>query len=172
MLFDESVEEWAEVGVVHDVGLIEFFRQALVGDDVVLVAVDSDFFGALGGADLGSSGFVAFGVEFGLFDFVDAGDQESPCFVAVLGLGFGFLHPDFHACGFVQELHGGGDFVDILAAWSLGGGDVFVDIVCPVDVDFDGFGFGEDGDGAGGGVDPALGFGGGDSLDGMDTRLE
>ena len=82
------------------------------------------------------------------------------------------MHPDFHACGFVEELDCGGDFVDILASRSLGGGDVLVDIVCPVDVDFDGFGFGEHGDGAGGGVDPALGFGGGDSLDGVDTGFK
>ena len=75
MLFDEGFEDWAEFGIVHDEVLVEFFGQSLIGDDVVLVAVDSDFFGALGGADLGSSGFVALGVEFGLFDFVDAGDQ-------------------------------------------------------------------------------------------------
>ena len=107
-----------------------------------------------------------------MFDFVDAGDQESSCFVAVLGLAFGFLHPDFHACRFVEELDGGGDFVDILASGSLGGGDVLVDIVCPVDVDLDFFGFGEHGDGAGGGVDAALGFGGGDAFDGVDSGLE
>jgi len=63
-LFDECVEEWAELGVVHDEVFVELFAEALVGDDVVLVAVDPDFFGALGGADLGSSGLVALGVYF------------------------------------------------------------------------------------------------------------
>jgi len=104
-----------------------------------------------------------------LFDFVDAGGEESLGFVAVLCLGFGLLHSDFDAGGFVSELDCGGDFVDILAAGALGGGDVFVDIVGPVDVDFDGFGFWEYGDGAGACVDSALGFGCGDSFDGVDS---
>ena len=168
-MFDEGVEEGAEVGVVDDGRFVELVAQALVGDDVVLVAVNTDFFRALSSTDLCSSGFVALGVGFGLFDLMDACDEEAACFVAVLCLGFGFLHADFDACGFVEELDSGRDFVDILSARSLCGGNVLIDIVGPIDVDLDLFGFWEHGDGAGGSVDPALRFGRGDAFDGVDA---
>ncbi len=144
--------------------------EAVVDGEVVFEAVGPDAFAAFARADHGGALFGAFGVDLFLVVFVESGAEELPGELAVLVLAFGVLHADFDAGGDVEEFDGCGDFVDVLSAWALGGGDVYLDIFI-LDFDVDLLGFGEDGDGGGGGVDASLGFGLGYAFDAMGSAF-
>lgn len=106
------------------------------------------------------------------FELVEASEEEPTGPFAVLLLALALLHTDDDAGGFVLDLDGGGDLVDVLAAGALAGGGEFLDVILPVDLDGDFGGLGEDGDGGGGGMDAPLGFRGGDAFDAVDAGFE
>ena len=117
--------------------------------------------------------FAVFGLElvdaFG-FDFVEAGAEDSHSLFAIFDLRFFVLARDDRVGGDVRDADGGVGGVDGLTA-GAGGAEGVDAQVLGFDLDVDFFGFGEDGDGDGGGVDAALGFGGGDALDAVDSGL-
>ncbi len=163
-LFDQGVEHRAQIPFVENFIFAELLIEPLVGDDVVLIPIDADLLRSPASPNLGVPTLGSLLLDLLAFDLVDPGSEQSFGLFTVLGLGFGFLHPDFDAGGFVDHVDCGGDFVDILPAGALGGGDVFLDIARPIDIDLDGFWFGQDRDGAGARVHPPLSFSRGDAF--------
>ena len=143
----------------------------MVDDDAFFPAVGPDFFGPLASSNQTPTCFRSGCFGFGSSLVPDTGSKEVPGPFSIFRLAFGFLHSDFDAGGFVDQVYRGGHLVHILSAWSLGGGDHFFHLAgIKGQIHF--FGFRQHGHGRRGGVDAALGLGGGDAFDLVGSRFK
>ena len=171
-LFHQRIEHGLEICFLYDLGGLEFHVEPLIGDNVVLIAVDADFFASASGTDLALALRGSLGVDAVPLDLKEPGSEQTLGLLAILGLALRFLHADLDASRLVDHVDGCGDLVDVLTARPLCSGDVLFDVVGPVDVHIDVFRLGEGRDGGGRCVDPALGLGRGHPFDGVDAGLE
>ena len=141
---------------------------AVVGAAALGEVVGADFLGAVTGADEGAAVLGVFGHLLVEFFLVEAGAHDLEGHFFVFDLGAAVLAADVEAGGEVEDLDGGVCGIDVLAAGAAGAADLDAEVV-HVHLDIDFLCLWEDGDGDGGGVDAALGLGGGDALDAVDS---
>lgn len=164
--FDEGFEF-----TFHDEGeVVGGETDPVIGEAILREVIGADLFVAFACADLFAAGGVDAALLFGPFFFEKAGRENFHGVGAIFNLRAAVLAADDEACGDVHDLDGGIGGVDALAPWATGAADFDADFVGP-NMEFHLFGFGEDGDGGGGGMDAALGFGGGNALDAVDSAL-
>ena len=167
---DQGVDGGLEHAFHDHVELVVGEADAVVGEAVLGEVVGADFFAAVAGAYLL---FAVFGLElvdaFGFY-FVETGAEDSHALFSIFDLRFFVLAGDDSVGGDVRDADGGVGGVDGLAARAGGAEGVDAEVF-GFDLDVDFFGFGEDGDSDGGGVNAALGFGGGDALNAVDSGL-
>jgi hypothetical protein len=142
----------------------------VVGEAVLREVVGTDFVRTIAGAYLL---LALLGLE--LVDalslyFVEAGTEDAHGLLAILDLRLFVLAAHHRVGGKMRDADGRVGGVDRLAAGAGGTERVDAEILL-FDLDVDFFGFREDGYGDGRGVDAALRFGGGDTLDAVDAGL-
>src|ERR1044072_3738089 len=144
---------------------------AVVGDAVLGKIVGTDFFAAVTRADEVTSVGAELGVFFIDFGLEQAGAQDTHSFVFIFGLGFFVLVGDDQAGRQVGDAHGRVGGVNALAAVATAAKHVDFE-VAGVDFDVGFFGLRQDGHGDRAGMDAALAFGDGHTLDAVDAGFE
>jgi len=143
---------------------------AVIGEAVLGEVIGADFFVSFAGANL----LTACGLDFSSllfpFFFQKTGSQNAHGGSTVFDLGAAVLATNDQAGRNMEDLNRGIGGVDPLSARTTRATD-FNTYFIGADLKFHFFRDGKDGDRCGGGVNPALGLGGGDALDAVDSAF-